>query len=157
MRTVRLQPDDGHIAYNNIGLNWPGKHYIKVKTMQDELNRLLAENESWRLVLKDMEDNNIRFKTKLADILSSSLQRKELEYLEAFQNRFLRQDEQIGMLKHEVKELRTMMTHSVSLSQLEAVNRLQQGMQIRMMLTREAFNTLSMDFSNYLNKKCPDI
>src|SRR5690348_2230561 len=65
---------------------------------------LIMENESWRNKLKALEDGTIRFKTRLAEILAGNFTKEQLEQLEYFQNRFLKMDEQIGLLRHEVRE-----------------------------------------------------
>jgi hypothetical protein len=128
-----------------------------IMKMTDDLKKLLIQNEDWKLVLKEMEERNIYFKTKLAGILASSLRREELDTLEAFQNRFLKQDEQIGLLRHEVNEVRTLIGQADTVSQAKVIGNLQRGMAGRITLTWDIFNKLNSDFSNYLDGKFPNV
>ncbi|MEC5142473.1 hypothetical protein [Chitinophaga sp. 212800010-3] len=127
-----------------------------ITKMTDDLKKLLIQNEDWKLVLKEMEERNIYFKTRLADVLASRLRREELDTLEAFHNRFLKQDEQIGLLRHEVNELRTMIGDADSASQVKVISNMQRGIAGRITLTWDIFDRLNSDFSNYLDGRFPN-
>jgi len=117
---------------------------------------LIADNENWRSELKVMEDGIIRFKTKLARILEADLQTDELEQLEHFQNRFLKMDEQISLLRHEVREQLYLLQQLIQSNgpQLKKTLNLQRRLEVKMIIIQENFDKLSAEFSGYLQKTC---
>jgi hypothetical protein len=117
---------------------------------------LIADNENWKNELKVLEDGIIRFKTKLAGILEAELQPYELEQLEYFQNRFLKMDDQISLLRHEVREqLHLLQQLSQSNGpQLKKTLDLQRRLEVKMIIIQGNFDKLSAEFSGYLQKAC---
>lgn len=120
---------------------------------------LIADNENWRSELKVMEDGIIRFKIKLARILEADLQTNELEQLEQlehFQNRFLKMDEQISLLRHEVREQLYLLQQLIQSNgpQLKKTLDLQRRLEVKMIIIQENFDKLSAEFSGYLQKTC---
>jgi hypothetical protein len=117
---------------------------------------LIADNENWKNELKVLEDGIIRFKTKLAGILEADLQPYELEQLEYFQNRFLKMDDQISLLRHEVREqLHLLQQLSQSNGpQLKKTLDLQRRLEVKMIIIQGNFDLLSTEFSGYLQKTC---
>lgn len=119
----------------------------------DEIDGHLPLYESWRTSLGVMEDETILFKTKLARILSENFERKHLAHLEVFQYRFLKMDEQISVLRHEVRDLQEVMQHSCDKnSRLRNVTVMMQFLAARMELVEETFKTLATDFHVYLQE-----
>jgi len=117
---------------------------------------LIADNENWKNELKVLEDGIIRFKTKLAGILEADLQPYELEQLEYFQNKFLKMDDQISLLRHEVREqLHLLQQLSQSNGpQLKKILDLQYRLEVKMIIIQGNFDLLSAEFSGYLQKTC---
>jgi len=115
---------------------------------------LIADNENWKNELKTLEDGIIRFKTKLAGILEADLQPYELEQLEYFQNKFLKMDDQISLLRHEVREqLHLLQQLSQSNGpQLKKILDLQYRLEVKMIIIQGNFDLLSAEFSGYLQK-----
>ena len=115
---------------------------------------LIADNENWKNELKTLEDGIIRFKTKLAGILEADLQLYELEQLEYFQNKFLKMDDQISLLRHEVREqLHLLQQLSQSNGpQLKKILDLQYRLEVKMIIIQGNFDLLSAEFSGYLQK-----
>lgn len=117
---------------------------------------LIADNENWKNELKVLEEGIIRFKTKLAGILEADLQLYELEQLEYFQNKFLKMDDQISLLRHEVREqLHLLQQLSQSNGpQLKKILDLQYRLEVKMIIIQGNFDLLSAEFSGYLQKTC---
>ncbi|HEY8916579.1 MAG TPA: hypothetical protein VIM87_09080 [Chitinophaga sp.] len=115
---------------------------------------LIADNENWKNELKVLEDGIIRFKTRLAGILEADLQPYELEQLEYFQNKFLKMDDQISLLRHEVREqLHLLQQLSQSNGpQLKKILDLQYRLEVKMIIIQGNFDLLSAEFSGYLQK-----
>ncbi len=102
-----------------------------------------------------MEDRNVCLKTKLASVLINDLEREQLIFLEAFQNRFLKCDGQITLLKHEVNELRQMINEVRHVNHLPAVDTVRQGVCNRISKTQKDFEKLNADFNNYILRQFP--
>ncbi|SEL33894.1 hypothetical protein SAMN04488505_10260 [Chitinophaga rupis] len=115
---------------------------------------LIADNENWKNELKVLEDGIIRFKTKLAGILEADLQPYELEQLEYFQNKFLKMDDQISLLRHEVREQLHLLQQLIQSNgpQLKKILDLQYRLEVKMIIIQGNFDKLSSEFSGYLQK-----
>jgi predicted transcriptional regulator len=125
---------------------------------QDNLAGHLAPHESWKYILRVMEDETIIFKTQLADILSNDFERRHLVRLEVFQHRFLKMDEQIGLLRHEVRELQMVAQQNNGTAIHPArVTALQEMLMAKMDTVQDNFETLASDFKTYLHKYFPSI
>lgn len=126
--------------------------------MLDNLERNLSSHESWKYILRVMEDETIIFKTQLANVLSNDFERKHLGYLEVFQHRFLKMDEQIGLLRHELRELQEVMQQcDESAVYPMSITRLQEILAAKMDTVQDNFDILAADFSMYLHKYFPGI
>lgn len=118
-----------------------------------EKGELIYENEGWRKQLALLEDENIRFKTRLADILNNDFVRSRLEELEYFQNRFLKMDEQLGLLKHEVREqlYHLQQEHFHVNGEYKKIIDVQRKLEVKIIIIKENFEKLSVEFNGYLN------
>ncbi len=70
-----------------------------------ELKQLQFENDTWKRLLGFMTDENIRMKNRLTEVLKDSFDHNLLEELECFQNKFVKEDELIRLMRHEVVEI----------------------------------------------------
>lgn len=113
---------------------------------------LIHENEGWRKQLAILEDENIHFKTRLADILKRSSHKNQLENLEYFQNRFLKMDEQLSLLKHEVREqlYHLQQEHFHVNGEYKRAVDLQKRLEVKIIIIQENFDKLSTEFNSYL-------
>lgn len=113
---------------------------------------LIHESEGWRKQLAILEDENIHFKTRLADILKRSSHKDQLENLEYFQNRFLKMDEQLSLLKHEVREqlYHLQQEHFHVNGEYKRAVDLQKRLEVKIIIIQENFDKLSTEFNNYL-------
>ena len=127
--------------------------------IQDNLEGYLPQHESWKYILRVMEDETIVFKTKLAHILSHDFDRSHLGHLEVFQHRFLKMDEQIGLLRHEVRELQeTIQYNSREIAIHPASGRaLQDVLAAKIDRIQDNFDALTADFKLYLQRFFPGI
>ncbi|TWF42302.1 hypothetical protein FHW36_10257 [Chitinophaga polysaccharea] len=122
--------------------------------MHDNLNGHSLQHESWRYILSVVEDETIFFKTKLTRILANDLEKSHLSDLEIFQHRFLKMDERVALLRHEVKELQEIIEQrSPAAAPSQAnVSLLQQGVTVKIEQLQQSFNELAADFSKYLRE-----
>lgn len=70
-----------------------------------ELKQLQFENDTWKRLLGFMMDENIRLKNRLTEVLKDSFDHNLLEELECFQNKFIKEDELIRLMRHEAVEI----------------------------------------------------
>ena len=126
--------------------------------MQDDLDGHLPQHESWRCILRALEDETIFFKTKLAYILSKDFERSHLRHLEIFQHRFLIMDEQVKLLRHELIELQEFMQKNKQTSHHSGGDIvLQETLAAKIYRIQESFDTLASDFRMYLDQFFPYI
>lgn len=119
--------------------------------MLEKIDGYLPFHESWRYILREMENETILFKTKLAQVLSGSFERKHLEHLEVFQYRFLKMDEQISLLRYEVRTFQEALFYS-NVHEPADVTVMQEVLTGKMELIKHSFDTLSLDFKMYLQE-----
>jgi hypothetical protein len=126
--------------------------------MKNELSGMLHQNEAWKEILRQLENENIFFKTKLTDILTMDFPKVQLAHLEFFQSRFLKMDSQIGLLRHEIRE------YTVLLKQLLQTDRQEQeflnpykNLGENIFSIRESFQLLRADFQDYLSDVFPGV
>jgi len=115
------------------------------------IQEFISETEVWRNKLKILEEETIRFKLLLAHMLLNGLHKDQLEYPEYFQNRFLKIDERISLLRHEVLEHQHLLQeiekeHSPNHSNLADQHK---DLGIKIGHIKENFDKLSQEFASY--------
>lgn len=73
-----------------------------------KLKQLQFETLSWQRLLDFMTDENIHHKNRLSEILKERFDKNLLEEVDGFQNRFIRMDELIALLRHDLAEVQKM-------------------------------------------------
>jgi hypothetical protein len=118
-----------------------------------KLGELITAHESWKKGLKALEDENIYFKTELAHILKTNPNKEQLEVLEYFQNRFLKADEQISLLRHEIREQQYLLQPAAQTNglQLKKTIDLQKRLEVKIIVIRESFEHLRISFNDFLS------
>ena len=118
-----------------------------------KLSELTTAHESWKKGLKALEDENIHFKTQLADILKTAPDKDQLEVLEYFQNRFLKTDEQISLLRHEIREQQYLLQPASQTNglQLKKTIDMQKRLEVKIIIIRENFDNLRISFNDFLS------
>lgn len=126
---------------------------MNVAMTNGKRGELIHENEGWRKNLALLEDENIHFKTRLANILNGTFQKDQLEHLEYFQNRFLKMDEQLSLLKHEVREqlYHLQQEHFHMNGEYKKALDVQKRLEVKIIIVRENFEKLSVEFNSYMN------
>lgn len=121
------------------------------------MEELRAQHESRKYLLKVLEDENIHFKLKLARILSTDFDRRELGRLEYFQSRFLKMDEQIALLRHEISEQQGVLMAVHTTGGLKDAVVSEQMIDRRFTMVQQHFDMLDADFRHYLRQAFPQI
>lgn len=118
---------------------------------REMVNGKLSEYESWKKSLKALEDENIHFKTRLAHILKTDPDKDQLEVLEYYQNRFLKTDEQISLLRHEIREQEHLL-QPTNVLQLRKTIDLQKRLEVKIIVLLENVEHLRVSFNDYLSE-----
>lgn len=126
--------------------------YKKKGMPKTEFEELTKQNEYWKYKLQLIEDENIQFKTRLANLLQNSVPKAQLDQLEDFFNRFIALDEQIILLKHEVREqLQLLAQYPVATPDiLASLQASQQKLEARVVIVHSNFDQLNSEFSYYI-------
>lgn len=85
MKTISRAPDRGEVI-----------------TMEINISQLYYENARWRSLLEHFRVENTILKNRLAAALDKNMNENKLASAEHFQNEFLRKDEIINILKHDI-------------------------------------------------------
>lgn len=75
-----------------------------------QLKQLQYETATWKRLLSYMMDENIHLKNRLSEILCNDFDKKHLDTIADFQSEFIKEDQLIGLLRHEVAELEKLLT-----------------------------------------------
>lgn len=119
-----------------------------------KLTQLITENVSWKHQLKELEDENIHSKMTLANLLKGGRQPEEqLEELENFQTRFLKMDEHIILLRHEIREQLYTLEQAAHVHRfsLHKIAEQQNRLGIRFIIIQESADKLTREFNDYLH------
>ncbi len=120
--------------------------------MDDQrLIQIQYEINTWKRSLNFIIDENINLKNRLAEILKNGFERKQLEPAEYFQNKFISEDEQIGILRNDLGEITKNITtdnfaNGASLKIIKKIDALRNSIKN----TEKNFSELKSEFNNYL-------
>jgi len=78
-----------------------------------KLRQLQYEADTWKRLLGFMMDENIYLKNRVSEILRNNFDRIHLDEIDDFQNRSVKADQLIGLLRNEVAELDKLLTREV--------------------------------------------
>lgn len=70
-----------------------------------KLNQLQYESNTWKRLLAFIMDENVQLKYRLSDVLKNSFDKQLLVQLENFQSDFVKEDDVVGVLRHDLAEL----------------------------------------------------
>lgn len=75
-----------------------------------KLKQLQYEAATWKRFLGYMMEENVHLKNRLSEILNSDFDKKHLDTIADFLGEFIKADQVIGVLRHEVAELDKLLT-----------------------------------------------
>lgn len=88
--------------------------YPKLTYMPDfKLKQLQHEIDTWKRLLAFMLDENIYLKNRLSEVLKDNFNKNLLDEVENLQNRLVKEDQLIGLLRNEVAELDKLVVREV--------------------------------------------
>ncbi len=113
------------------------------------------ENDSWMRSLEYMQMENVHLKNRLGQILKADIQNELLDLMEFYQNFFIREDEVIAMLRHDI------LLHDQRLKQFESeintnifkIIKIQKKLRQDIEMEEIKFNKLKLEFNNHFTEK----
>lgn len=118
-----------------------------------KLKQLLYESDTWKRLLGFMMDENIHLKNRISDILRNGFDKNLLEEMENFQSRFIKEDQLIGLLRHEMAELEKLLVREVFEDGkiLKEIDRKLRIFRNNIIAAEVQFGKLKMEFNSYLS------
>lgn len=118
-----------------------------------KLKQIQHEVETWRRLLLYMQEENIHLKNRLSEVLKDRFDKKMLQEVEEFQNKFIKQDNLITSLKKEVAIIEEYIHFKKNLS-LEIINPSEKniaGIRYNVEVAEKKFAVLKTGFNHYLS------
>ena len=118
------------------------------------LIQLQYEIASWKRLLDFIINENIYFKIQLSVVLKGKIDPQMLEESEGLQNRFIKEDEWVGLLRSEVAEVEQMLNKTIAENQVSNDQLDQNVKKLRNSIhnTEKQFETLREAFISYLSE-----
>ena len=116
------------------------------------LKQLRYECDTWKRQLCFISEENVRLKTRLSEILKDGIDDNFLEEIENFQNRFIREDDVIGVLRNEVADLDKLLASEIfedGNTVKKADNKIK-SLRHNVTETEKDFIKLKSEFNNYI-------
>lgn len=119
-----------------------------------KIHQFQHETESWKRLLEFLQVENVFLKTRLAQITREDVDNELLEQSEYFQNQFIREDEMISVMRHDVSEQDSWLTREVfeDGAIIKEVTRRQKKLRREIEIAEQKFNKLKFEFNNYLSE-----
>lgn len=122
-------------------------HELKIKQLQ-------YESDACKRLLAFITDENIRLKIRLSEILNENFNGDLLDEIENFQNRFIKEDELIGLLRNSVAEFDKLLLKDVfegGRTEKEINSRLNE-LRSNISNAEKNFNNLKSSFHSYMSE-----
>ena len=119
-----------------------------------KLKQLQYESDTWKRLLGFMRDENIHLKNRLSEILKNGFNKNLLEELENFNSRFLKEDELIGLIRHDMAELDKLLLRNAFENGkiIEEIGRKLKIIRNNIELAERQFTKVQLEFNNYLSE-----
>lgn len=129
----------------NHGKNCRGMPEAKLKQLQ-------YETDTWKRLLGFMVEENIHLKNRIAEILRNGFAKDKLDVVEEFQSKFIKQDDLVKLIRHQVVELDKLLVREVFEDGkiINAVNKKLGVLRSNVTLAEKEFTKLKVSFNNYL-------
>lgn len=117
-----------------------------------KLKQLQYEADTWKRLLGFMVEENIYLKNRIAEILRNGFGKDKLEVVEEFQNKFIKQDDLVKLIRHQVVELDKLLVREIFEDGkiIHAVNKKLSAVRNNVTLAEKEFTKLKLSFNNYL-------
>lgn len=119
-----------------------------------KLKQMQFEADTWKRLLGFLIEENIHLKNRLSEILKNNFDKKLLEEVENFQNRFMKEDNLVSLLRNDVAEFDKLILREVfEDGQLKKeVVRKVKTLRRNIENAEAEFSKLKTEFNNYLSE-----
>lgn len=119
-----------------------------------KLRQLQFESDTWKRLLGFIIDENIHLKNRLSEVLKNGFGGNLLEEIETFHNRFMKEDQRIGLLRNEIAELDKLLVREVFEDgrAIKDIDRRLKKFRNNITTTEEQFGKLKLEFNSYLTE-----
>lgn len=116
--------------------------------------QLQCNCDEWKRLLGFLQDENIRLKNSLSEILKSSRDNSLLEEAENFQNNFIKEDQLIRILRHDLAEFDNLLIRDAFEDRKIVKNLRSKSRDLRKNINtaKRQFSILKSQFTNYLSE-----
>ena len=118
------------------------------------LIQLKYESDTWKRLIGFMVEENIYQKTRLAEILKNNFNKNLLEEVENFQNSFIKEDELIRLLRHDIAELDKLIVKEIfeDGKDIGEIDKIQKKLRENIIVAQRQFSELKIEFNTYLSE-----
>lgn len=133
-------------------------YYKQLKSAEDipemKLKQLQFESDIWKRLLGFIMDENVHMKNRISEILKNGFNKNLLDEVERFQNRFIKEDELISLLRNEVAEFDKLLVREIVEDGKikEDINRRLKKLSNNINIAESQFVKLQSEFSHYLSE-----
>ena len=119
-----------------------------------KLKQSQYECDTWKRLLAFMMEENIYRKNRIAEILKHKFNKDLLPEVENFQNRFIKEDELINILRDDIAELDKLLLRRdfEDGKIIKEIERKQNRLRNNMLVAEKNFNKLQAEFNSYLSE-----
>lgn len=119
-----------------------------------KLDQLRWEINTMKRLLGFIMDENIHLKYRLSEVLRTGFDKKQLEHIEIFQNRFIMQDELIALLNNQIIELNESLQQTIpeSKGNTKKVNDKIAKVGNNINIAEERYKKMKQEFNSYLSE-----
>ena len=122
---------------------------------QRKMEQVKIESNSWKRLLDFFMEETVHAKNRLSDILSNGFDRNLLDELEDFQSQYIKQDEVISLLRHEIAELNKLLLNENQNNGInrDLIERKLENLRHNLSNSERRFCDLQLEFNRYLSKE----
>lgn len=114
--------------------------------------QLQYESNTWKRLLAFMMEENVHLKNRLSDVLKDNFDKELLAEMELFQTRFVKEDESISLLRHDIATLDKLIVKEIFADSilLAKANKKMKEIRANMIISEAKFGKLKSDFNIFL-------
>lgn len=127
------------------------QHHLDDANLQ-KLGQLQYESNTWKRLLAFMMDENVHLKNRLSDVLKENFDKEMLGQMELFQNRFVKEDESISLLRNDIAILDKLLLKELFAdgNLLAKANKKMKEIRNNIVISEAKFGKLKSDFNIFL-------
>jgi len=119
-----------------------------------KLKQLKYESDTLKRMLGFVMEENVRLKNRLSEVLQDKFDTSLLDDVEMFQNRLIKEDELIGLLRNDIAEFDSLLVREIFEDGmiLKKVERKLKQLRETIRIAEEHFSKLKSEFNSYLSE-----